>query len=136
MKISYYNPIQNEATSTSHSGSLSAKVSGSLNPRPGDLLLSVTDSGRKPTLKGWENRRKMESNILHITNIHTMIKRLFYFIRIANDHLIFSSMWRDHFQHYTAILCKKKSFNRKMTFHIQAVQRFNISVPVLPTWCS
>lgn len=44
----YYSPIQNEAESTSQSGSLSVKVSSSLNPRPGDLLLSVTGSGSEP----------------------------------------------------------------------------------------
>lgn len=119
-KIKISNPIQNEAKSISHSGSLSAKVSGSLNPGPGNLLLSVTGSGRKPTLKGWENSRKMGSNILHITNICTMIKRLLFYENCKWSPYIFVIVG-DHFQHYTAIMCKRKSLNSNITFHIQTV---------------
>ncbi len=48
-------PEQDEAEASSNSGLLSARVSGSLNQGPGDLLLSVTGTGGKPTLEDQEN---------------------------------------------------------------------------------
>lgn len=47
-------PGQDEAEASDR-GLLSARVSESLNPGPGDLLLSVMCIGGKPTLKGCEN---------------------------------------------------------------------------------
>ncbi|KAK9538588.1 hypothetical protein VZT92_003750 [Zoarces viviparus] len=48
-------PVQDEAEAGGNSGLLSARVSGSLNPGPGDLLLSVIGTGGKPTLEDQEN---------------------------------------------------------------------------------